>query len=126
MATREQLRSMSTAQPFRPFVIKMNSGRSFTIRHPENAACDSLSRSLVVFDDEGLHHVEMFLVEVIEPVAEPAQPAQPCRRATGPDQVEQLGGKAERGHCYLSAKSTVARQLRSRGLRRSPGRHVGY
>jgi hypothetical protein len=65
---------MQTAQPFRPFAIRLSSGRSFIIKHPENAACDQISRSLVVFDDEGMHQVEMFLVEVIEPVAAPAQP----------------------------------------------------
>jgi hypothetical protein len=65
---------MQTAQLFRPFAIRLSSGRSFIIKHPENAACDQISRSLVVFDDEGRHQVEMFLVEVIEPVAAPAQP----------------------------------------------------
>jgi hypothetical protein len=74
MATREQLRAMQTAQPFRPFVIRLSSGRAFTIKHPENAACDLISRSMTIYDDEGMHHVEMFLVEVIEPVAAPAQP----------------------------------------------------
>ena len=74
MATREQLRNLQTAQPFRPFVIRMNSGRSFTVKHPEMAACDAISRNLVVFDEEGMHHVEMFLVEVIEPLPVSAQP----------------------------------------------------
>ena len=44
MATREQLRAFITAQPFRPFVIRMTGGRFFTIAHPENAACDPKGR----------------------------------------------------------------------------------
>jgi hypothetical protein len=72
MATREQLRNLQTAQPFRPFVIKMNSGRSFIIKHPENAACDQISRNMTIYDEEGMHHVEMFLVEVIEALPAPS------------------------------------------------------
>ena len=30
---------MTTAQPFRPFAIKLASGGSFEVRHPENVAC---------------------------------------------------------------------------------------
>jgi hypothetical protein len=67
MATKEQLRSMTTAQPFRPFVIKMASGERFTIKHPENAACDERGRNLVIFSG-GMRLVEMLLVEVMEPV----------------------------------------------------------
>jgi hypothetical protein len=68
MATKEQLRALITARPFRPFVIKMASGERFTIRHPENAACDRDGRSLTVYDDE-MHMVEMLLVEIMEPVS---------------------------------------------------------
>lgn len=74
MATREQLRDMQTAQPFHPFVIRLNSGRSFIVKHPENAACDLFGRNMTVYDDEGMHHVEMLLVEVIEPIGAPAKP----------------------------------------------------
>ncbi len=73
MATREQLRALITAQPFQPFIIKMASGERFTIRHPENAACDVNGRSLSVYD-EGLLLVEMLLVEVMEPATMPARP----------------------------------------------------
>jgi len=69
MATREQLRALITASPFDPFVIRMTGGRVFTVRHPENAACDLRGRALVVLDQEGIHQVEMLLVEVMEPVA---------------------------------------------------------
>lgn len=72
MATREQLRTFITARPFQPFVIKMASGERFTIKHPENAACDERGRNLAVFSD-GMHLVEMLLVEVMEPATAPAQ-----------------------------------------------------
>ena len=71
MATREQLRAFTTARPFQPFIIKMASGEKFTIRHPENAACDERGRNLVVFSG-GMRLVEMLLVEVMEPVESPA------------------------------------------------------
>ncbi|MFI5460762.1 MAG: hypothetical protein ACHRXM_35565 [Isosphaerales bacterium] len=74
MATPEQLRQMITSRPFRPFLIKLASGESFTVGHPENASCDPRGRSLVVQDDDGLHLVEMLLVEVMEEVKSPAQP----------------------------------------------------
>jgi len=74
MATPEQLRQMMTSRPFRPFLIKLASGESFTVGHPENASCDPRGQSLVVQDDDGLHLVEMLLVEVMEKVKSPAQP----------------------------------------------------
>jgi hypothetical protein len=70
MATKEQLRALITARPFAPFLIKMASGERFTVRHPENAACDDRGRSLTVYD-QGLHLVEMLLVEVMEPAEAP-------------------------------------------------------
>ena len=76
MATRDQLRSMLTAQPFVPFVIRMTGGRAFTVRHPELAACDLRGRALTVYDETGMHQAEMLLVEVMEPAA-PAPPDQP-------------------------------------------------
>ena len=35
MATREQVRLMQTAQPFRPFLVKLADGRHFEVTHPE-------------------------------------------------------------------------------------------
>ena len=73
MGTSGQLRTLITARPFRPFVIRLTGGQSFTVRHPENAACDLRGRELTVFDEEGMHLVEMLLVEAMEPAAAPAQ-----------------------------------------------------
>jgi len=68
MATRDQLRQMVTTQPFRPFMVKLAGGRSFTVRHPELVACSVNGREMTVYDDAGVHLVEMLLVEVMEPV----------------------------------------------------------
>ena len=46
MATREQLRDMVTARPFRPYVITLANGESFTIRHPELVSCDARGRDI--------------------------------------------------------------------------------
>ena len=39
MATRDQVRSMKTAQPFRPFFVRMADGRSLAVTQPEFIAC---------------------------------------------------------------------------------------
>jgi hypothetical protein len=74
MATPEQLREMVNARPFKPFIVSV-SGRSFTILHPENAACDLRGRSMTVYDKQGMHLVDMRLVEVVEPVESTVDPA---------------------------------------------------
>ena len=66
MATPDQLRTMITARPFLPFLVKLASGQAFTVTHPENASCDPKGRSMVVQDEDGLHLLEMLLVEVME------------------------------------------------------------
>jgi hypothetical protein len=73
MATPDQLRAMITARPFSPFLVKLASGHTFTVKHPENASCDPKGRSMVVQDEDGMHLVEMLLVEVMEPVAASGQ-----------------------------------------------------
>jgi hypothetical protein len=73
MATPDQLRALITAQPFRPFTIRMTGGRAFTVKHPENAACDRRGREPTVYDDDGMHLAEMVRVEVMEPVS-PSEP----------------------------------------------------
>ena len=63
MATREMLRQMVTARPFRPYVIRLADGQSFTIRHPELVSCSANGRELQInTEDEGLVLVEMLLV----------------------------------------------------------------
>jgi hypothetical protein len=67
MANLTQLRDMVNARPFQPFVVSIGN-RTFTILHPENAACDLRGKDLVLFDKQGMHHVDMRLVEILEPV----------------------------------------------------------
>jgi hypothetical protein len=75
MATPDQIRTMITSRPFLPFVVKLASGQTFTVKHPENASCDPSGRSMVVQDEEGMHLLEMLLVEVMEPLKSTARPS---------------------------------------------------
>jgi hypothetical protein len=68
METREQLRQMVTAKPFRPYVIKLANGQSFTIRHPELVACSLNGRELQINTEDGLVLAEMLLVVSMAPV----------------------------------------------------------
>jgi hypothetical protein len=72
MATNTQVRTMQTAQPFRPFLIKLADGRHFEVRHPENVACSVNGREMTVYDDDGMHLLEMLLVVGLTPAERPA------------------------------------------------------
>jgi hypothetical protein len=72
MATADQLRELRNAAPFRPFVVKMADGREFTVEHPELVACDRAGRSMSLYDDDGLHLLEMLLIAEMRPAARPA------------------------------------------------------
>jgi hypothetical protein len=80
MATREQLRAMTTAQPFRPFAIKLASGGSFQVRHPENVACSINGEEMTVYDEDGMHLVDMMLVEVLERIPSSSPKAKGSRK----------------------------------------------
>jgi hypothetical protein len=68
MATHLQVRDLITAQPFRPFHVRMVSGRTFEVRHPENIACSPNGRDMVVYAGDELIHVKASLVETLEPI----------------------------------------------------------
>ena len=53
MATREQVRQMQTAQPFRPFLVKLADGRSFLVRHPELVSCSLNGREMFLNHERG-------------------------------------------------------------------------
>jgi hypothetical protein len=78
MTDREQLRTMQTAQPFRTFLVKLADGRHFEVTHPELAACSKDGRSMTLYDDDGMHLLEMLMV--VELVAQP-RPASAKRKA---------------------------------------------
>ncbi len=68
MATHLQVRDLITAQPFQPFHVRMASGRTFEVRHPENIACSQNNRDMVIYDGDEMIRVEALLVEILEPV----------------------------------------------------------
>jgi hypothetical protein len=75
MTTRDQVRFFQTQQPFRPFLVRLAGDRSFTVTHPELAACSKNGREMIVYDDDGMNLIEMLLVEVLEPVPTSGQSA---------------------------------------------------
>lgn len=72
MATNDQVRLLTTAQPFRPFWVKLADGRQFEVRHPENVSCSRNGREMVVHDDDGMHLIEQLLVIELVPIERPA------------------------------------------------------
>jgi hypothetical protein len=68
MAADLQVRDLITAQRFRPFHVRLVSGRTFEVRHPENIACSPNDRDMVVYAGDELIHVESSLVEALEPI----------------------------------------------------------
>jgi hypothetical protein len=72
MATPNQLREFIRAQPFRPFTIRMADDQTFTIRHPENAACSADGLELVILVDGGSHLLEMLMVKELAALQTPS------------------------------------------------------
>ena len=67
MATLSQVRNPVVRRPFRPFLIRLGDGRTYSVRHPELVAVSPRGRELVfVGDDEGIHEIDMMLVAGIE------------------------------------------------------------
>jgi hypothetical protein len=71
MTTREQLRDMVTARPFRPYVITLADGESLTIRHPELVSCDTRGRDMQINSENGLVRVEMLVVVSMRQLEQP-------------------------------------------------------
>ena len=72
MMTPRKVVEYVTAEPFRPFRMKMASGQSFDIRHPEMILVGRSSvRVYTVTDEEEnekWHDVPLMLMETIEPI----------------------------------------------------------
>jgi hypothetical protein len=74
MMTIRNFADYMSAEPFRPFRIKMVSGQSFEIRHPEmilmRRSTVRVYRSQEADSDRGdhWHDVSMLLMETLEPV----------------------------------------------------------
>jgi hypothetical protein len=75
MASLEQFRAMIEPRPFKPIAISTAGGRTFIVRHPENVACSVDGVSMTVYDENGMHLVDMQLVDVME--AAPSSPEKP-------------------------------------------------
>jgi hypothetical protein len=43
------------------------------VRHPELASCSISGREMVVHDDDGMHRLEMLMVEILEDANEPVK-----------------------------------------------------
>jgi hypothetical protein len=71
---------MTTAQPFKPFWVKLADGRQLEVRHPENIAMSPNGRDVTVYDDDGTHLLEALLILELTPIARPAS----ARRKAGP------------------------------------------
>jgi hypothetical protein len=77
MATREMLRQMVMTRPFRPFLIRVADGQTFTIRHPELVSCSANGRELQInTEDDGLVLLEMLLVTSMAPLSSETVPTQ--------------------------------------------------
>ncbi len=76
MITMQQLGTYISAEPFRPFRIKMTSGQSFMIRHPEMIAVGRSTAHVFTSMSEDPeeakvreHEISLLLIESIEPLA---------------------------------------------------------
>ena len=78
MMTSRKLVDYVTAEPFRPFRIKMASGQSFDIRHPEMILVGRTSVRVYTAtgddDNEKWHDVSLMLMETIEPLGATVTP----------------------------------------------------
>lgn len=75
MMTAERIVNYMTAEPFRPFRIKMASGETFEIRHPEMIQVGRTTSTIFTWMDEANddpkereREISILLVESIEPL----------------------------------------------------------
>ena len=75
MMTYQRIGSYVTAEPFRPFRIKMVSGQIFEIRHPEMVQVGRTTMTIFTYmstDDEQAkqreYEVSLLLIESVEPL----------------------------------------------------------
>ena len=62
----EGIKEVVQKQPFRPFVIKMTSGATFEINHPEFFAVSPSHRRIYLFvDDEHSEIIDTLLIESV-------------------------------------------------------------
>lgn len=85
MMTPRKVVDYVTAEPFRPFRIRMASGPSFEIRHPEvilvGRSSVRVQTAVGAAEQEKWYDVSLMLMETIEPLDVPTQPAKNSERA---------------------------------------------
>ncbi len=57
-----EIASLTGAQPFVPFVLRMADGREFTVNHPDFVARSPAGRSVTVYDAGGVHILDARLI----------------------------------------------------------------
>lgn len=78
MTPRQGVRIFNSAQPFRPFLIKLTDGQSFQIDHPESVVCSPDDTELAFYAaDDDLPVAELRVVDTRE-VSEFAWVEQPA------------------------------------------------
>ncbi|MBX9680704.1 MAG: hypothetical protein K2X38_18265 [Gemmataceae bacterium] len=80
MFTMHTLGQWITAEPFRPFRIKMASGQTFEIRHPEMISVGRSSATLSFFLSDSVdeanqrsREISLMLIESVEPLDVPVR-----------------------------------------------------
>lgn len=67
----EAIRERLAAAPFKPFVLSMGSGESFTVKHPELVSLSPGGRRMVLWvGDEAAVDIDVLLVESVREVSE--------------------------------------------------------
>lgn len=62
----EGVKEIARKQPFRPFVVKMTSGATFEVNHPEFfAVSPSYRRMYIVIDEEHTEVMDTLMVESV-------------------------------------------------------------
>ena len=62
------IRDFNRAVPFRPYKIKMVSGESFVVPHPDFVSISPKGSFVIVFEaDESPHHLSSLLIESVSP-----------------------------------------------------------
>ena len=70
MATPRQIRALHSRRPFQNFRLRLGSGLTFEIAHPENIAYGMKGHEIAIYDQDDFHLVDMSIVEVVELVPE--------------------------------------------------------
>ncbi len=66
--TRDEIRRAVKATPFEPFTIRLTSGQSYRVNHPDFVMVPPEGRIIVVYseDERGVTHVNLTLIEALE------------------------------------------------------------